>query len=71
MKRSVKILFAVAIVLSFQYSVLSSAFAQFAGEDKKVAREPGNTQKVDIGTPDPANNVCYMWTGPHIDGNAP
>ena len=70
MKRSVKILFAVAIVLSFQFSVLSSAFAQFAGEDKKIAREPGNTQKVDIGRPDPANDVCYMWTGPHIDGNA-
>lgn len=70
MKKSLKILIAAAMVLCFQFSALSSARAQFAGEDKKVAREPGNTQKVSIGTPDAANDVCYMWTGPHIDGNA-
>lgn len=70
MKQPFKILIATAIIFNFQLSTLNSAYAQFAGEDKKVAREPGNTQRVDIGTPDAANDICYMWTGPHIEGNA-
>lgn len=68
MNRFVKIILAV-LVFSF-YTLPNSAFAQFAGPDKKIAREPGNKQKTTLGEPDGANDVCYIWTGPHIVGDA-
>lgn len=47
-----------------------NARAQFAGPDKTIAREDGNTQTTTIGVADGRADVCYIWTGPHISGNA-
>ena len=70
MKQLFKILIGTAIIINCQFSAVNSAFAQFAGPDKKVAREPGNTQRVSIGMPDASSDVCYVWTGPNIADEA-
>lgn len=46
------------------------AQAQFAGPDKHVVREDGNTQTVTIGVADATADACYIWTGDNIVGNA-
>ena len=61
MKRIIAILLLLALGWGAQ--------AQFAGPDKTLVREDGNTQTTTIGTPGSAD-ACYIWTGPHIDGNA-
>ena len=47
-----------------------AAQAQFAGPDKHVARNVDNSQTVTLGVPDASPDVCYIWTGSHIVGNA-
>ena len=61
MKRIIAILLLLALGWGAQ--------AQFAGPDKTLVREDGNTQTTTIGTPGSAD-ACYIWTGPHIEGNA-
>lgn len=57
------------IIISFLVIILSSnvVMAQWAGEDKKIAREKDDLQSVSIGVQDPnEGNTCYSWTGPRI-----
>ena len=62
MKRIIAILLLLALGWGAQ--------AQFAGPDKKIARETNNRQTTTLGEPDASADVCYIWTGPHIVGNA-
>lgn len=63
---NMKRLFAILLLSALAWG----ARAQFAGPDKHVAREEGNTQTVTIGVADATADACYIWTGPHIVGNA-
>ena len=62
MKRIIAILLLLALGWGAQ--------AQFAGPDKRIVREPHNRQTTTLGEPDVSADVCYIWTGPHIVGNA-
>ncbi len=62
MKRIIAILLLLALGWGAQ--------AQFAGPDKRIAREANNRQTTTLGEPDASADVCYIWTGPHIVGNA-
>ena len=62
MKRIIAILLLLALGWGAQ--------AQFAGPDKRIVREPHNRQTTTLGEPDASADVCYIWTGPHIVGNA-
>ena len=62
MKRIIAILLLLALGWGAQ--------AQFAGPDKRIVREPHNRQTTTLGEPDASADACYIWTGPHIVGNA-
>lgn len=62
MKRIYSILLLLAIAWGAQ--------AQFAGPDKHVVREADNSQRTTVGVADGSSEVCYVWTGSHIVGNA-
>lgn len=59
------------IVAALLLAVCLPARAQFAGEDKTILRLPDNSQTVKIGKVgmNDKSNVCYEWSGPHIEGN--
>lgn len=54
------------ITSAFMLLLCLSSYAQWAGEDKEVLREPDNSQVVTIGVPDGSSDKCYEWTGPNI-----
>lgn len=53
------------LMLGFAFA----AQAQFAGPDKTIMREEGNTQTTTLGTADGNSKTCYIWSGPHIVGD--